>query len=341
MAAENRAVEKDARHGDIVSIERHASRNKGRTQSSGAASTTAKGLASGRTKTGISGIPKLIKDPQEAVDAISGSEETIGDARLSDVDQWGRSEKTRQLARSMFAPIYDNWFRVEWEGLEKIPTEGGALLVSNHAGAIPPDALVIMHGIEKELRRPVYGLADHLFRTVPFLGTAWSRAGGVAAHPDNAYRILRQDKQLALVFPEGSKGTSKTFAHRYRLQRFGRGGFVEIAMRSGVPVVPIAVVGAEEAMPTAFNMPGVARLLGLPYAPLTFNWMLMGPFLGTVGYFPAKFRLRVLDPVHFNVAPDQERYSKSRIMEEAESIRVRIQETLYDMLAHRHNPWTG
>ncbi|MHB1912838.1 MAG: lysophospholipid acyltransferase family protein, partial [Acidimicrobiales bacterium] len=219
-----------------------------------------------------------------------------------------------------------------------IPTEGGALLVANHAGAIPSDAPVIMHGIETELNRPVYGMADHMFKGMPVIGTLWSRAGGVAAHPENAYRLLREQGQLALVFPEGTKGPGKTYSERYQLRRFGRGGFVEIAMRAGVPIVPIAVVGAEESMPTLFKVPGLARMLGVPYVPVTANMLMLGP-LGLLAYFPAKFRLRVLDPVRFDVPPDQERYSKSRIMDAAENVRVDLQETLYDMLRQRRSVW--
>ncbi|HMX06448.1 MAG TPA: lysophospholipid acyltransferase family protein, partial [Microthrixaceae bacterium] len=240
------------------------------------------------------------------------------DVRLSDVDEWGRSERMRALARRIYDPMYRRWFRTEWEGLEKIPTEGGALLVANHAGAIPSDAPVIMHGIEEELKRPVYGLADNLFRTIPVVGTLWSRVGGVPAHPDNAYRLLSEQGQLVLDFPEGVKGPAKTINERYQLRRFGRGGFVEIAMRAGVPVIPIAVVGAEESMPTLARIPYLPSLVGVPYAPLTANMVLMGP-LGLVGYLPAKFKLRVLDPVHFDVPPDQERYSRSRVMDESEA----------------------
>jgi 1-acyl-sn-glycerol-3-phosphate acyltransferase len=263
------------------------------------------------------------------------------DPRQGDVDEWGRSENMRALARMLFDPMYRSWFRAEWEGLEKIPTGGGALLVANHAGAVPSDAPVIMHGIEQELGRPVYGMADHIFKSVPVVGTLWARGGGVAAHPDNAYRLLREQQQLALVFPEGVKGTGKTFDQRYRLRRFGRGGFVEIAMRSGVPVVPIAVVGAEESMPILYKIPAVAKALGLPYFPITANHLLMGPILGSLVHLPAKFKLRVLDPVHFDVPPDQDRYSKSRIMDEAESIRQTIQEALYDMLRTRKSVWFG
>jgi len=262
------------------------------------------------------------------------------DARLTDVDEWGRSERTRTVARAIYEPVYSKWFRTEWDGLEKIPTHGGALLVANHAGAIPSDAPVIMHGIEKELERPVYGLADYFFRTIPVVGTLWARSGGVPARPANAYRLLKEQHQLALVFPEGTKGPSKSFTDRYQLRRFGRGGFVEIAMRSGVPVIPIAVVGSEEAMPVLFRLPSLARVLGVPYVPITANLLAFGP-LGVVAPFPAKFKLRVLDPVSFDVPPDQERYSKSRIMDESERVRSLLQEAVYDMLRDRRSVWFG
>jgi 1-acyl-sn-glycerol-3-phosphate acyltransferase len=142
------------------------------------------------------------------------------------------------------------------------------------------------------------------------------------------------------VFPEGTKGTSKLWNERYKLRRFGRGGFVEIAMRAGVPVIPIAVMGAEESMPILYRNPTLAKLLNVPYVPITANMLLFGP-LGLVLYFPSKFRLRVLDPVHFDVPPDQERYSRSRVMDEAEAIRVALQENLYDMLRARKSIWFG
>jgi len=260
--------------------------------------------------------------------------------RTSDVDRWGRSERFRAITRRLFDPIYRHWFRVEWEGLEHIPAEGGALLVANHAGAIPPDAPAIMHGVETELGRPVYGLAENLFRTLPAVGTVWARSGGVAAHPDNAYRLLHDDRQLVLVFPEGTKGSGKHSADRYKLRRFGRGGFVEIAMRAGVPVVPIAFVGAEESMPILYKSNRLARLTGIPYVPLTANMLAFGP-AGLLTYFPAKFRIRVLPPVTFDVQPGQERYSRSRVMEESERIRAMIQDALYDMLRARRSVWFG
>jgi len=265
--------------------------------------------------------------------------EEADDARTGDVDEWGRSENVRRLVRSAFDPVYRHWFRAEWDGLEKIPREGAALLVANHAGAVPSDAPTIMHGVETELGRPLYGLADHFFKNTPVVGTLWARAGGVVAHPDNAYRLLREQQQLVLVFPEGSKGPGKTYNERYRLRRFGRGGFVEIAMRAGVPIIPIAVVGSEETMPILFKVPSLARAIGAPYFPITPN-MALGPLAAMP--FPAKFKLRVLDPITFDdVEPDQPRYSRSRIMDESEAIRQQIQEALFDMLRKRRSVWSG
>lgn len=293
-------------------------------------------MASGRQVTGEQNLSSTAVVPIR----IAGGQDDQEDPRLSDVDEWGRSERTRAFARAIYEPVYSKWFRTEWEGLEKIPARGGALLIANHAGAIPSDAPVIMHGIEKELERPIYGLADYFFRTVPVVGTLWARSGGVSARPANAYRLLKEQHQLALVFPEGTKGPSKSFTDRYQLRRFGRGGFVEIAMRAGVPVIPIAVVGSEEAMPVLFRLPSLARALGVPYLPVTANLFAFGP-LGFIAPFPAKFKLRVLDPVYFDVPPDQDRYSKSRIMEESELIRSQLQEAVYDMLRDRRSVWFG
>jgi len=278
--------------------------------------------------------PKRIDGASKAKDRSPTAE------RLSDVDDWGRSERMRRVVRQLYNPIYRSWFRVEWEGLEKIPESGGALLIANHAGALPQDAPVIMHGIETELGRPVYGMADYFFRTVPVVGTLWSRAGGVVANPDNAYRLLRREGQLALVFPEGSRGPSKRYTERYQLRRFGRGGFVEIAMRAGVPIVPIAVVGSEEVMPTLFRVPPLGRLLRLPYFPVTANMLALGP-LGLFVPLPAKFRLRVMDPVRFDVPPDRVRYSRAEVMEAAEQIRADLQQSVHALVSERRSVWFG
>ena len=258
--------------------------------------------------------------------------------RKGDVDAWGRSESLRALARKAYDPLYKYWFRAEWEGLEHIPTEGGALLIANHAAAIPSDAPVIMHGIEKELGRAVYGLAENLFRAVPVVGTLWARGGGVAAHPENAYRLLREQRQLALVFPEGSKGPGKHFSQRYRLRRFGRGGFVEAAMRAQAPIVPICVVGAEEAAPVFAQIKVLQKLTGLLYFPITPTFPHFG-LLGMLGYLPAKFRIRFLEPIYFD---DEGMYrDKSLVQTVAQEVRSRIQEGVWQMVGERQSVWFG
>ena len=272
-------------------------------------------------------------DPAPAGPQVDGE-------RLSDVDEWGRSQHLRDILATLYEPLYERWFRVEWEGFDKIPRTGGALMVANHAGAIPVDAPSIMHGIERDLHRPVYGLADEVFKRIPLVNLGWSRLGGVQAHPENAYRLLREQQQLVMVFPEGSKGPGKLYKERYRLRRFGRGGFVQIAMRAGVPIIPLAVVGNEETMPIVFKIPALARALGVPYAPITANMLALGP-LGALIPFPAKLRIRVLDPVVLDVLPDQPRYSRSRIMDTSEDIRHAIQAELHDMLRHRQSVWFG
>jgi len=198
-----------------------------------------------------------------------------------------------------------------------------------------------MHGIETELGRPVYGMADNLFRAMPVIGTLWSRAGGVPAHPDNAYRLLHDEQQLTLVFPEGTKATGKLARDRYQLRRFGRGGFVEIAMRAGVPIVPLAIVGNEEAMPIIFKSGRLAKLLSIPYFPVTANQFVFGPLLGLIVPLPAKIKIRVLAPVYFDAAPNQERYNHSLVMDHSERIRSQMQDAIYDLLRARRSVWRG
>ena len=241
---------------------------------------------------------------------------------------------------SRVRPCLPAWFRARWEGLEHVPRTGGALLVANHAGAVPADGPVIMHGIEKEVGRPVYVLADYTFWSVPVAGTLFARIGGVAAHPANAHRLLHDEGRLALAYPEGTKGTGKLLGERYRLRRFGRGGFVETAMRAGVPVVPIAVSAPRRRCRSCTRTTRWRARLRVPYVPVTANMLLFGP-AGLVLFFPAKFHLRVLEPVTFDVPPDEERYSTSVVMDEAERIRERIQLALVEMLESRKSVWFG
>jgi 1-acyl-sn-glycerol-3-phosphate acyltransferase len=260
------------------------------------------------------------------------------DRRLTD---WGRSERVEELLdRTAGDFFYRYWFRTEVEGIENVPATGGALLVSNHAGALPPDAAMIAKAIREEHPhpRPVNITVEHFFKGYPGFSMLIPKLGGVPAHPANVQRLLYDEEQLVLVFPEGRKGTEKLYKDRYRLRRFGRGGFVEAAMRARAPIVPVCVVGAEEAAPVFAQVGVLKRLTGLLYFPITPTFPHLG-FLGMLGYLPAKFKIRFLEPVPF----DEEGMNadKALVQTVAHDIRARIQEELWDMLARRRSVWFG
>ena len=251
------------------------------------------------------------------------------------VDRWGRDVEADN-DRGLFAAAYRRWFRVEWEGLDHLPRDGGALLVSNHAGMMPVDGGIIWHGVEREIGRQVYMLAHHGFFRLPFMGSVLNRMGTVVANPDNAHRLLHEDQSLVLVFPEGEKGPVKPRSEKYRLQRFGRGGFVETAARAGVPIVPIVLLGTEDATPTVADL-----VLNGQKMPLTANALLLGPILGAVAPFPVKIKARVLPPVHVEGACRTTPYPRSLLMDQAEAIRTDMQAAMDEMLDSRASIWFG
>jgi 1-acyl-sn-glycerol-3-phosphate acyltransferase len=260
------------------------------------------------------------------------------DRRLTD---WGRSERIESaMDKTIVDFLYRYWFRAEVEGIHNVPSSGGALLVSNHAGALPPDATMIAKAIREEHPhpRPVNITVEHFFKGYPGFSMLLPKIGAVAAHPANVHRLLYDEQQLVLVFPEGRKGTEKLYRDRYRLRRFGRGGFVEAAMRAGVPIVPVSVVGAEEAAPVFAQMGLLKRLTGLLYVPLTPTFPHFGP-LGMLGYLPAKFKLRFLEPVTFDQPGAHE--DGALVQTVAQDVRARIQENLFDMLGTRKSVWMG
>ena len=249
------------------------------------------------------------------------------------ITDWGRDERVETvLDRTVYDFLYHLWFRVEVEGIENVPSEGGALLVSNHAGALPPDAPMIAKAIKTEhpRPRPLHLTAEHFFKGYPGFSMLLPKLGGVAAHPANVQRLLADEEQLVLVFPEGAKGSEKLYKDRYRLRRFGRGGFVRSAMRARVPIVPIAVVGAEEAQPVFAHITALQRITGLIYAPVS-------PLL----YLPAKFRIRFLEPVPTHDMGDEPWEDRGLVQTVSQDIRARIQEELFDMVGKRDSVWFG
>jgi 1-acyl-sn-glycerol-3-phosphate acyltransferase len=254
---------------------------------------------------------------------------------------WGRSERIEGLMdRTLVEFYYRYWFRAEVEGIENVPASGGALLVSNHSGALPPDAAMIGKAIREEHphARPLNITVEHFFKGYPGFSMLIPKIGCVAAHPANVHRLLYDEGQLVLVFPEGRKGTEKLYKDRYRLRRFGRGGFVEAAMRARAPIVPVCVVGAEEAQPVFAHLNLLKRLTGLLYTPLTPTFPHLGP-LGMLAYLPAKFKLRFLEPITFDEPGMHD--DKGLVQSTAYEVRARIQENLFEMVSRRRSVWFG
>ena len=289
--------------------------------------------------------PLSIREPETPGESLVPTEDlkrhlpgVEPERRLTD---WGRSERIEGAFDATVAEFfYRYWFRAEIEGIENVPSTGGALLVSNHSGALPPDAAMIAKAIREEHPhpRPLNITVEHFFKGYPGFSVLLPKLGCVAANPANVQRLLYDEEQLVLVFPEGRKGTEKLYKDRYRLRRFGRGGFVEAAMRARAPIVPVCVVGAEEAAPVFAQVGLLKRLTGLLYFPITPTFPHMG-LLGMLGYLPAKFKLRFLEPVHFD-EQGLER-DKALVQTVAHDVRSRIQENLLDMVAKRKSVWFG
>ena len=250
-------------------------------------------------------------------------------------DEWGFDEEFAESAYPFFELLYDRWWRVDATGVQNVPAHGRAMLVANHAGALFPfDASMITGAIMKEHplpRWPRFMVLDWAF-SLPFLSAFMRKVGGVPASPHNATRIL-DDDGLMMVFPEGVKGTGMPVAERSRLQRFGRGGFVEVALRTGSPIVPIAVVGSEEIYPKIADSPLLARAIGAPYAPITPTF----PWLGLAGLIPlpSKWRIEFCEPIDVGDLGPEAADDRQLVFEISEQVRETIQQKLYENLVKR------
>jgi 1-acyl-sn-glycerol-3-phosphate acyltransferase len=234
--------------------------------------------------------------------------------------------------------MYERWWRVEVEGAARVPAHGRALMVANHAGIVPWDAIMMGTAVLKEHPLPRYPrfLVLNWAFTLPYISFTLRKVGAVVASPYNAIRLLEQD-ELVGVFPEGVKGAGKDFKDRYRLQRFGRGGFVEIALRTRSPIVPVAVVGSEEIYPKLGEAPLLARLTGAPFFPLT----PLFPWLGPAGVIPlpSKWRIEFCEPIETASYGPDAAADRSLVLELSERVRATVQEALYSNLVKRGNPF--
>lgn len=253
------------------------------------------------------------------------------------VDDFGfDAEFTDTVFLAPLRPLFRSWFRVELRGIENIPSAGGALLVANHSGTIAVDAVMTQlairdhHPSHRHLR--MLG-ADLVFET-PFVGEIARKAGHTLACMADAERLLKAD-ELVGVWPEGFKGIGKPFSERYKLQRFGRGGFVTAAVRTGRPIIPTAIVGAEEIYPILGNLPLAARLIGTPYFPITPTFPWLGP-LGIVP-LPSKWIIGFGEPIETADLAEAVAEDPMMTLELTDLVRERIQQSLYRLLGERES----
>jgi 1-acyl-sn-glycerol-3-phosphate acyltransferase len=257
------------------------------------------------------------------------------------VDDFGfDTDLTDNVLLPLLRPLYQRWFRVETIGMHHVPETGGALIVANHSGTVPLDALMLsvaLHDEHPQQRHLRMLGADLVFR-MPVLGALARKHGGTLACNPDAERLL-SDGELVGVWPEGFKGIGKPFRDRYKLQRFGRGGFVSAALRTGVPIIPCSVVGAEEIYPKIGELKPLARLLGAPYVPVTPLFPLLGP-LGLIP-LPSKWYIEFGEPVDTGALGPAGADDPMVVFNLNDQVRETIQFTLYRLLSHRRNPFLG
>ncbi len=257
-----------------------------------------------------------------------------------ELDDFGRDEAVLNLLLPLAGLLYRDYWRVEVSGSEHVPEEGRALLVSNHSGVLPFDGMMVGLALYHETasQRLPRALAASWFPTVPFVSMLLQKTGQVQAHPLNAQRLLERD-ELVVVFPEGIKGVGKPFRERYQLQRFGRGGFIKVALQTGAPIIPVAVVGAEEIYPMIGQVTPLARLLGMPFFPLTPTWPWTGP-LG-LAPLPTKWFIDFGEPIRLDGYDARAAANPAVVARLSDQVRNTIQRLLLERLAKRRSVFFG
>jgi 1-acyl-sn-glycerol-3-phosphate acyltransferase len=257
------------------------------------------------------------------------------------VDEFGfDSDLNEHVILPFLRPLYEKWFRVETIGMHHVPDVGGALVVANHSGTVPLDALMVAvalhddHPAKRHLR--MLG-ADFMFK-FPGVGPLARKHGATLACNPDAERLMSSG-ELVGVWPEGFKGIGKPFRDRYKLQRFGRGGFVTAALRTGMPIIPCSIVGAEEIYPKIGDIKPLARLLGAPYFPVTPTFPLLGP-LGLVP-LPSKWLIEFGEPIRTDTISAAEADDPMTVFNVTDQVRETIQHTLYRLLSQRRNAFLG
>lgn len=252
-----------------------------------------------------------------------------------EVDAFGFDpELTEAVLLPLLRPLYRTWFRVEARGIDHIPDKGSALVVANHSGTVPVDSLMTQLAIHDEHphSRHLRTLGATLVFQVPIVSDLARKSGSTLACNDDVEALLAAG-ELVGVWPEGFKGTGKPYSARYKLQRFGRGGFVAAALRAGTPIIPCSIVGAEEIYPMIANADSLARLLGLPYLPITPTFPWLGP-LGLVP-LPSKWLIEFGEPIRTDGYPPGAADDPMVVFELTDHVRDTIQRTLVELLELR------
>jgi 1-acyl-sn-glycerol-3-phosphate acyltransferase len=257
--------------------------------------------------------------------------------RSEEVDDFGFDPIYDAKLKPALDFLYDKYFRVETSGIASVPKSGRCLLVANHSGTLPLDGVMIKAAVKRE-GRDVRWLTEDFIYHMPYLGSAMNRLGAVRACQENAERLLSKE-QLVAVFPEGVKGIGKLFAERYRLQRFGRGGFIKLCLRTGTPIVPVAVTGAEETNPLLFKIEHLAKALGVPYVPVTPTFPLLGP----LGLLPAptKWTIQFGEPLDLSSHGASAADDEILVGKLAERVRATIQGMLDRTVGARKSVFFG
>jgi 1-acyl-sn-glycerol-3-phosphate acyltransferase len=257
-----------------------------------------------------------------------------------DVDEFGYDPTFARTLEPIFDFLYAVWWRVEVSGIENVPASGPGLVVSNHSGVLPYDGAMVKLAIRHEhpARRHCRMLMLDMFALLPVLAPTLTKHGEIRANAENAERVLRK-AELVGVFPEGVKGVGKYFKERYRLARFGRGGFVRVALRTGAPIIPCAVVGAEEIHPVFGRVDWIGRRLGFPYFPLTATFPWLGP-LGLVP-LPTKWSIDFADPMPMDQYGPGAADDPILVNSLSETVRTTIQKMIDGRLARRRSIWFG
>jgi 1-acyl-sn-glycerol-3-phosphate acyltransferase len=257
-----------------------------------------------------------------------------------EVDEFGSDRRFSESLLPLFEFLYAVWWRVETTGIERVPETGPGLIVANHSGVLPYDGIMIKLAVRHEhpARRDCRMLALDMFALLPFLAPMLAKSGSVRANPENGERLLAKG-ELVGVFPEGVKGVGKRFNERYKLARFGRGGFIRLALRGGAPIIPCAVVGAEEIHPVVAKADWVGRPFGLPYFPITPTFPALGP-LGVVP-LPTKWSIDFADPIDLRSYGPEAADDPILVNRLSEDVRTTIQGMIDGRLARRRSVWFG